>query len=119
MSLLSAWSISLDSTFKASLVCNTGARELYVFLASEMTRKGGSFSGLESKRRCLEGKMSLPKAGVLVRKLSQVTPLSLAKRAIPRYFIMLCGTSCELASCVHWPIVDSESTIASWGQTKL
>ncbi len=49
-------------------------------------------------------------AGVLVRKLSQLTPLTLAKRANPRYFIMLCGISCELDGCVHWPFVDSEST---------
>ncbi len=44
-------------------------------------------------------------AGVLV---------SSAQRANPRYFIMLCGISCELAGCVvvHRPIVDSESTIA-------
>ncbi len=34
------------------------------------------------------------------------------------YFIMLCGISCELAGCVHRPIMDSESTIAGWGQTK-
>jgi hypothetical protein len=51
-------------------------------------------------------------AGVLVRKLSQLTPLSQAKRANLRYFIKLCGISCELAGCVHRPIVDSESTIA-------
>ncbi len=57
-------------------------------------------------------------AGVLVRKLSQLTPLSSAKRANPRYFIMFCGISCELAGRVHRPIVDSESTIAGWGQTK-
>jgi hypothetical protein len=38
-----------------------------------------------------------PEAGVLVRKLSQQTPLSNAKQANPRYFIMLCGISCELA----------------------
>jgi hypothetical protein len=25
---------------------------------------------------------------------------------------MLCGISCELAGCVHWPIVDYESRIA-------
>ncbi len=34
-----------------------------------------------------------------VRKLSQLTPLGKAKRA--RYFILLCGISCELAGCVH------------------
>jgi hypothetical protein len=43
-----------------------------------------------------------PDAEVLVRKLSQL--LSLAKRANPRYLIMLCGFSCELAGCVHLPI---------------
>ncbi len=32
--------------------------------------------------------------------------------ANPRYFIMLCGISCELAGCVHRPVVDSESMIA-------
>ncbi len=31
--------------------------------------------------------------GVLVRKLSQLTPLSKAKRANPRYFILLCGSA--------------------------
>ncbi len=51
-------------------------------------------------------------AGVLVRKLSQLTQLSQAKGANPSYFTMLCGISCELAGCVHRPIVDSESTIA-------
>jgi hypothetical protein len=50
-------------------------------------------------------------AGVLVRKLRQLTPLSYAKRANPRCFILLCGISCKLAGCVHRPIVDSESTI--------
>jgi hypothetical protein len=40
-------------------------------------------------------------AGVLVRKLSQLTSLSLAKRANPRYFIQLCGISCQLAGCVN------------------
>jgi hypothetical protein len=38
-----------------------------------------------------------PDAGVLVRKFSQLTPLSYAKRANPGYFIMLCEISCELA----------------------
>ncbi len=42
-----------------------------------------------------------PKARVLVRKLSQLTPLSKAKRANPRYCKLLCGISCELAGCVH------------------
>jgi hypothetical protein len=51
-------------------------------------------------------------AGVLIRKLSQLTPLRSAKRANPRYFIMLCGISCELAGCVHRPIMDSESAEA-------
>jgi hypothetical protein len=55
-------------------------------------------------------------AGVLVRKLSQLT--SSDKRANPRYFIMLCRTSSELAGCVNQPIMDSESTISGWGQTK-
>jgi hypothetical protein len=41
----------------------------------------------------------IPEAGVLVRKLSQLIPLSLTKRANPRYFI-------------HRHIVDSESTVA-------
>jgi hypothetical protein len=41
-----------------------------------------------------------PDAGVLVRKLSPLTPG------------MHCGISCELACCVHRPIVDSKSTIA-------
>jgi hypothetical protein len=54
----------------------------------------------------------IPEAGVLVRKLSQLTPLSSAKRANPRYFILLCGISSELAGCVHRPIVDSKSTVA-------
>jgi hypothetical protein len=50
----------------------------------------------------------LTEAEVLVRKLSQLTPLSQAKRADPRYFIMLCGISCEKAGCVNRPIVDSQ-----------
>ena len=40
------------------------------------------------------------------------TQLSSAKRANPRYFINLCGISCEFAGFAHRPIVDSESTIA-------
>ncbi len=39
-----------------------------------------------------------PWAGVLVRKLSQLTPLSKAKQANPKYFSMLCGMSCELSN---------------------
>jgi hypothetical protein len=56
----------------------------------------------------------LPEAGVLVRKFSQLTRLNYAKRAKAnhRYFILLCGINCELAGCVHRPIVDSECTIA-------
>ncbi len=44
-----------------------------------------------------------PEVGVLVRKLSQLSPLRSAKRVNPRYFIMLCGIRCELTG---------------WGQTK-
>jgi hypothetical protein len=58
--------------------------------------------------------LSRPEAGVLVRKLRQLIPLGSVKRANPRCFIrfiLLCGISCELAGCVHRPIVDSESTI--------
>jgi hypothetical protein len=51
-------------------------------------------------------------AGVLVRKLSQLTPLSEAEQANPRYFILLCGINCEFAGCGHQHIVDSEYTIA-------
>jgi hypothetical protein len=51
-------------------------------------------------------------AGVLARKLSQLIPLSEAKRANPRYFVLLCGIICDSAGRVHRPIVDSESTIA-------
>ncbi len=40
-------------------------------------------------------------AGVLIRKLSQLLPLRWAKWANPRYFILPCGISCELAGCVH------------------
>jgi hypothetical protein len=58
---------------------------------------------------CFEKKS--PEAGVLVRKLSKLTPLSEAKVAYPRYLIMLCEISFELAGCLHQPIVDS-STIA-------
>jgi hypothetical protein len=47
----------------------------------------------------------------LVRKLRQLTPLSLATPAKPKCFILLCRISCELAGCVHQPIVSSESTI--------
>ncbi len=32
---------------------------------------------------------------------------------------MLCGISCELAGCLHRPIVDSEFMIAGWGQPNL
>jgi hypothetical protein len=46
------------------------------------------------------GKRREAEAGVLVRKLSQLFPLNQAKGANPRYFIMLCGISCELAGCV-------------------
>jgi hypothetical protein len=44
-------------------------------------------------------------AGVLDRKLSQLIPLSYVKRVNPRYFIMFCGISCELAGrghCLLW-----------------
>ncbi len=53
------------------------------------------------------------KGGSFSQKLSQLTPLSKAKRANPRYFILLCGISSELAGCVHRPIVDSESGLAA------
>jgi hypothetical protein len=41
--------------------------------------------------------------------------------ANPRCFILLCGIriSCELAGCVHQPIVSSESTIVGQSQTNL
>jgi hypothetical protein len=38
-------------------------------------------------------------AEVLVRKLRQLIPLSSAKPANPRCFILLCEISCELAGC--------------------
>ncbi len=41
-----------------------------------------------------------PEAGVLAKKLSQLTP-----QAKPRFFILLCGISCELAGCVNRPFV--------------
>ncbi len=41
----------------------------------------------------------MPDAGVLVRKLRQLTKLSSAKPANPRYFILLCRISWELAGC--------------------
>ncbi len=44
-------------------------------------------------------------AGVIVRKLSQLTPLSEAKQANPRYFILLCGINCELAGCGQQPVL--------------
>jgi hypothetical protein len=75
-------------------------------LGSRRPERGELLAGEE-----LQGKVG-SEAGVLVRKLSQLTPLSQAKRANPRYFIMLFEMSCELAGCEHWPIVDSESTIA-------
>ena len=56
---------------------------------------------------------SCDEAGVLVRKLSQLTLLSSAKRG---YFIKFCGISCELAGYVHCPIVDSESRCGSFSQ---
>jgi hypothetical protein len=52
----------------------------------------------------------LSEAGVLVRNLRPLTPLSKAKQANPRCFILLCGISCELAGCVQRHIMDSEST---------
>ncbi len=45
----------------------------------------------------------MPEAEVLVRKLSQLTPLSSAKQATPRYFIMLCGISCMWVSRLCTP----------------
>ncbi len=66
----------------------------------------------------LQCSQNLSEAEVLVRKLSQLTPLSYAKRANLRYFIRLFGISCELAGCLHLPIMDSESTIAGVVQTK-
>ncbi len=54
---------------------------------------------------------TVPDAGVLVRKLRQLTPLSDAKPANPKCFMLLCRISCDLARCVHQPIVSSESTI--------
>ncbi len=52
-------------------------------------------------------------AGVLVRKWIQLTPLSQAKWANPRYFIKLCGNSCdcELAGCVQRPIAIVDSRV--------
>ncbi len=61
--------------------------------------------------QCTAG--SCAEEGVLVRKLSQLTPLSSAKQG---YFIMFCGISCELDGCVHRPIVDSESRCGSFSQ---
>ncbi len=40
-------------------------------------------------------------------------------RANPRYFILLCELSSELAGCVHRSIVDSESTIAGEAKPNL
>jgi hypothetical protein len=58
-----------------------------------------------------------PEAGVLVRKLCQLIPLSKAKRAYPRYFILLWWNQLLVYQlCVHHgvhrPIVGSESTTA-------
>jgi hypothetical protein len=64
-------------------------------------------------QRLLRTAGSCAEAGVLVRKLSQLIPLSSAKRG---YFIMFCGISCEKAGCVHRPIVDSESRCRSFSQ---
>jgi hypothetical protein len=46
--------------------------------------------------------------GVLVIKLSQLIPLSIAKRANPWYFVLFCGIRFELAGCVHRPIMGSD-----------
>jgi hypothetical protein len=82
-------------------------------------KDGGTLGSEHKDYRCTETHTvhekkweKVSEAGVLVRKFSQLTPLRQAKRANPRYFILLCGISCEIAGCVHWPIVDFESTIA-------
>ncbi len=57
--------------------------------------------------------------GVLVRKKFRQLIRWAKKLANPKCFILLCRISCELAGCVHQPIVSSESTIVGKGQTNL
>jgi hypothetical protein len=52
------------------------------------------------------------RCGSFSQKIEPAYTAQLAKRANPRYFILLCGISCELAGCVCRPIVDSSSMIA-------
>ncbi len=66
-------------------------------LVVEVHRAGGP-QGVPASRHVVVLHLAIsraPDAGVLVRKLRQLT---LAKPANPRYFFMLCGISCELAA---------------------
>jgi hypothetical protein len=61
-------------------------------LDKEATRNLSSvFSVLGRICRARRYLFTLYEAGVLIRKLSQLILLRSAKRANPRYFIMLCG----------------------------
>jgi hypothetical protein len=79
---------------------------------STVTRNSEGRKKLVSYHLYAVQQAGMPEVGVSVRKLSQLSLLSKAKRANPRYFIILCEISCELAGCVLWPIVDSKSMIA-------
>ncbi len=93
---------------------------LYFILTSSMKMKWSLRSRLKYHSWALA--LDEPWRSFCLRSFSQkiesANPAQLAKRANPRYFILLCGISCELAGYVHRPIVDSESMIAGWGQTK-
>jgi hypothetical protein len=102
-----------------SILCSCKGVSNAMFSSGIFSDKPAKCGSLRSTRigkkimnSCLFFHKKTSEAGVLVRKLSQLTPLSEDKRANPKYFIVLCGISCELG-CVYRPIVDSESTIAS------
>ncbi len=59
-------------------------------------------------------KTTYPESGVLVIKLSQLTQLSKAKLAKPRYLIMFCGISCESAGCAWTPAYRGFRVHDSW-----
>ncbi len=67
-------------------------------LVVEVHRAGGP-QGVPASRHVVVLHLAIsraPEAGVLVRKFSQLTPLSLAKLDSP--MLMLCGVSCESAA---------------------
>jgi hypothetical protein len=97
--LLFLFLVCLNVNVKAVKVC-LGSSESLNFRGDVVVSSSKPF------QRFL-GLLNNTEAGVLVRKLRQPTPLSWAKRANPRCFILLFGISYELAGCVHRPSVDS------------